>query len=313
MIVKFSSGRTPKKAADYDLNHDKAKILYWDGLDIRPSDVAMLTELANDPSRQKEYKEFSDLLSSRIEDSFNAQASMNPRVTVPVRNYFMSYALEDGDIPDEDLIRNAKEHMEALGIVNTQFMIVRHYKPDGRTHVHVFYNVVDCNGKKLDEKFLYRRNIQVCREITRKYNYSWGQAREKVPTENLKGNELLKAQFRNDVFDALHASKDFDQFTKNLQKAGITPLIRLNSETAEPEGISYLRDGHRFSGSSLHKGLSYNHVEETLERQQNFSESQAFNLGDLIPEGNMGKSQERDPDYDDEGDLRKRKKKGVRM
>ncbi len=41
-------------------------------------------------------------------------------------------------------------------------------------HVHIIYNVVDDEGRPLDEHNFFIRNKQVCRDITIRRNYAWG-------------------------------------------------------------------------------------------------------------------------------------------
>lgn len=62
---------------------------------------------------------------------------MNPDIKKPVGHISLSYSVEDvPKLTDRKIIDLTHEYMKAMGIVNTQYIIVRHHDRE-HPHVHV--------------------------------------------------------------------------------------------------------------------------------------------------------------------------------
>lgn len=79
MVGKIVSSSAPYQCANYCLNHDGATILYFEGLDIDPSEAMRLTD-----SSGEERIELASTMAYAIDTSFVIQAETNTAVKKPV-------------------------------------------------------------------------------------------------------------------------------------------------------------------------------------------------------------------------------------
>ena len=102
MIGKITKGNGFRGCVSYVLGKDQAKLLAYSGV---------LGE-----SRES------------IIQSFATQRLMNPDIKKPVGHISLNYSVEDvPKLTDRKMIDLAHEYMKEMGIVNTQYIIVRHH------------------------------------------------------------------------------------------------------------------------------------------------------------------------------------------
>ena len=144
MIAKIVKGSNFKGVVSYILDKEKdARILVCDGL------------LA-------ENKE-------TIAGSFEAQARMNPRVTKPVGHIALAFSKEDEHrLTDRAMAGIALEYLNAMGITDTQILIVRHFDKE-HPHVHIAFNRIANDGRTISDRNERIRSTRICKELTRKY------------------------------------------------------------------------------------------------------------------------------------------------
>lgn len=96
---------------------------------------------------------------------FECQRHLNHRVEKWVGHISLSYSPEDSArLTDDAMVKLAKEYMEKMGIVNTQYIIARHLDKE-HPHCHIVYNRVNYDGKCIDDGFERYRNADICREL----------------------------------------------------------------------------------------------------------------------------------------------------
>lgn len=94
---------------------------------------------------------------------------MNPNIKKPVGHISLNYSVKDAPkLTDRKMTDLAHEYMKEIGIVNTQYIIVRHYDRE-HFHVHIVFNLIDNNGKTISDKNDCCRNEQVCKQLKQKY------------------------------------------------------------------------------------------------------------------------------------------------
>ena len=81
-----------------------------------------------------------------ITASFKAQAKARPGVKNFVGHISLSFSPNDKEKVNNDLMAQiAREYMQRMGIVNTQFVVFRH-QDQPHPHVHIVYNRVNNEG-----------------------------------------------------------------------------------------------------------------------------------------------------------------------
>ena len=170
-----------------------------------------------------------------IIDGFECQRHLNSRVQHWCGHISLSYSPKDAERIDDDfMVKLALEYMDKMGIKNTQFIIVRHLDKE-HPHCHIVYNRVDNDGKCVSDSFEYYRNNEICDEMKRKYGLTYGENKDQVKTERLKGRPKIRQEIYLAVQAAKRSAKDWTTFQRELAQKGVT--VRKNSDVALPKSM----------------------------------------------------------------------------
>jgi hypothetical protein len=117
MIGKIIKGKSFKGHISYILDKENAKLLGGESV------------LLND--------------TNSIINSFYMQSLMNSNLVKSVGHIPLSYSKDDAPkLTDAFMLKLAKEYMQAMGIENTQYIIVRHSDRE-HSHCHIVFNRVN--------------------------------------------------------------------------------------------------------------------------------------------------------------------------
>ncbi|MFT4223527.1 relaxase/mobilization nuclease domain-containing protein [Dysgonomonas sp.] len=175
MIGKIVKGSSFKGCISYVLENKEAKILASEG--VLDTDTASFI------------------------NSFYMQSLLNPNLSKCVGHIPLAFSPDDKERAIDQLMeRLAKEYMKAMGIGNTQYIIVRHNNT-AHPHYHIVFNRVDNEGKPISDKNDQYRNGKVCKLLKDKYNLTYGKGKENVNVQKLKGAE----QTRYEIYHAIKA------------------------------------------------------------------------------------------------------------
>ncbi|KDS35503.1 relaxase/mobilization nuclease domain protein [Parabacteroides distasonis str. 3776 D15 iv] len=202
---------------------------------------------------------------------FECQRHLNHRVEKWVGHISLSYSPEDSArLTDDAMVKLAKEYMEKMGIVNTQYIIARHLDKE-HPHCHIVYNRVNYDGKCIDDGFERYRNADICRELKRKYGLTFGEGKDKVKTERLRGRDKTRQEIYLALRDALKVAKDWTSFQRELAKSGVTVRKKFRRNTTIVEGLSFVKDSRKFKASDIDKKrrFSYANICRILDENKN--------------------------------------------
>ncbi|WP_289765916.1 relaxase/mobilization nuclease domain-containing protein [Bacteroides acidifaciens] len=182
-----------------------------------------------------------------IIDGFECQRHLNSRVRHWCGHISLSYSPKDAERMDDGfMVKLALEYMDKMGIQNTQFIIVRHLDSSTKSlcsaknehpHCHIVYNRVDNDGKCVSDSFEYYRNNEICDEMKRKYGLTYGENKDQVKTERLKGRPKTRQEIYLAVQAAKKSAKDWTTFQRELAQKGVT--VRKNSDVALPKSMVF--------------------------------------------------------------------------
>ena len=206
------------------------------------------------------------------------QSLLNPKLSKCVGHIPLSFSPDDAPrMTDHFMERLAKEYMKAMGIENTQYIIVRHNNTN-HPHCHIVFNRVDNDGKTISDKNDQYRNEKVCKQLKDKYNLTYGKGKENVNVQKLKGAEQTKYEIYHAIKDILSKAKNWKQFEEALKQKGISIEYKRKRQTNEVQGISFKKGEHSFKGSEVDRKFSYskldiilndnNHSQEQRQEQQ---------------------------------------------
>lgn len=212
-----------------------------------------------------------------IVQSFVTQASLNSRVSKPVCHISLDFSAQDKDKLSNQLMgRIAHDYMKQMGIVNTQYIIARHFDKE-HPHIHLVYNRVDNNGKTITDSNDRFRSEKICKELTEKYGLYFAAGKENVKEHRLKEPDKTKYEIYNSLKALVPKCKNWHQLTAELQKAGIKTEFKTKANSDEVQGVRFERNGYLFNGSKIDKTFSYSKIDYQLEqnaRSQSASQSQ---------------------------------------
>lgn len=305
MISKQISGRSFGGCIRYLLQRELACIMDADG--VRAHDMALI-----------------------IRD-FNNQRKMNPNLGKAVGHLILSWSKEDLDkLTPAKLTEHAREYMQKMKIADTQYIVILHGDRE-HPHIHIVYNRVNNFGKTISDSNNYKRNVQVCKEMTLKHGYHFGEGKKDVNRERLKGKE----QLRYFIYDALNAAKknanSWGRLQTILAQKGIDIEFKYKSGSKEIQGVSFSMGEYKLKGSAIDRLCSYKNLNdflqsntlanqiraamETRAQEAPITKAPAENISLVHQVGEWSELLE-DMGYafggaDDEDDARKRRRRGI--
>lgn len=206
-----------------------------------------------------------------IVDGFECQRHLNSRVQHWCGHISLSYSPEDSArLSDEAMVKLALEYMEKMGIKDTQFIIARHLDKE-HPHCHIVYNRVDNDGKCVSDSYEYYRSNAICKELKKKYGLTFGENKDKVKVDRLKGRSKTRQEVYLAVQAAKRKAKDWTSFQSELAQKGISVRKKFRRGTTDVEGLSFIKNGQKFKASQIDRDgrCSYAIISKALERNKN--------------------------------------------
>lgn len=191
--------------------------------------------------------------------SFEDNRELNPRVKNPVGHISLNFAAEDSDrLDDATMMEIAGKYMERMGIVDTPYIVVRHFDME-HPHCHIVFSRIDNHAGTISDKNDYGRNKDVCKGLTREYNLKVSEGKEKTNVNRLRGTEKVKYQLFHIIDGAWNnpAVNSWERFEKWLRAGGVEPEYKYRRGTSVKEGISFVYRGKKFSGSKIDRRFSF--------------------------------------------------------
>lgn len=243
MIAKIIKGTSFSGVLAYILGKQegKARVLYAEGVrrDVSPH------EIAND---------------------FALQASMRPNVKKPVCHTILSFSAKDAERLNDQTMNNlALQYLHKMGYGDTQYLIVRHLDRE-HPHVHICINRIDNNGKTISDSNEKYHSTKVCKELTEANHLKWGEGKEAVKRNRLRGNDRLRYEIFDTIKAVLPRCQNWDELSSALRRQGIDIQFKTKGQADQVEGVLFSRDGVSFSGSHIDRSCSYSKLSFALEQ-----------------------------------------------
>ena len=183
-----------------------------------------------------------------IINSFRLQSQLRPDVKVMVGHISLDFSVEDVDrMSDDFMVKIAWEYMQRMNILNTQFIIARHYDRE-HPHSHIIFNRIGNNGKVISDRNDRVRSAKICRSLTEKYHLHLANGKDHVHRDRLRGADAVKYH----IYDALEATvprcRNWDELRTALAKQGIKVSFTCRGTTADIQGVVFEKEGLRFNG-----------------------------------------------------------------
>lgn len=251
MIAKIVKGRAFKGVINYLLDTKKnTEIIDLDGLRMKNK--------------------------ASVIQSFITQASLNNRVSKPVCHISLSFSTQDRDKLSNGLMTEiAREYMKEMGIMDTQYIIARHFDKE-HPHCHLVFNRINNYGKTISDSNDRFKSEKVCKELTNKYGLYLSTGKENVKEHRLEEPDKTKYEIYNTLKTLVQACNNWKQLIKELQKVGIETEFKYKGETDEVQGIRFKKNDYLFNGSKVDKMFSYSKIDIQLNQNAQKEHNQAY-------------------------------------
>lgn len=205
--------------------------------------------------------------------SFEDNRALNPRVKNPVGHISLNFDAEDADRLDDALmVEIAGKYMERMGIVDTPYIIVRHFDK-GHPHCHIVFSRIDNHARTISDKNDYERNRDICKDLTREYNLKISKGKEKTNVNRLHGVEKVKYRLFHIINGAWNnpGVNSWERLEKWLRAGGVSVEYKYRKGTAIREGVSFIYEGRKFSGSKVDRNFSFGNLDRHFSELQKAS------------------------------------------
>ena len=142
----------------------------------------------------------------------------------PVGHISLDFHPEDKPrMTDELMAEVAQDYMRQMGLVNTPYIVVRHFDK-AHPHCHIVFSRVDYEGKILTQTTNFKKNERVCKALNLKHRLMQGKSKLNTDVSKLRGKEKVRYQLVHDIARVYLSPSvtDWDSFVDWLHRNGIT-------------------------------------------------------------------------------------------
>jgi hypothetical protein len=196
---------------------------------------------------------------------FTSQQNLRPALKNAVFHGILSFYPGE-KVSDEKMVEIAKEYLQEMGIVNTQYIITKHTDKN-HPHLHILANLVNNEGKVIKDSWIGLKGKKVSQKLTLKHGLTPALTKNLVLTnlENMNEKEGKRYVIYQAISEALPQCKNLNELKNILDKRGIETLYKYKGQTEELQGISFKIGEYKFKGSSIDRNFSLKGLERTIQ------------------------------------------------
>ncbi|MBN8852393.1 MAG: hypothetical protein BGO55_01440 [Sphingobacteriales bacterium 50-39] len=170
---------------------------------------------------------------------------------------------------NELMVEIARKYLERLGIVNTQFAVVKH-TDRAHPHLHIVANMVDNKGQAISDSWIGLRGKKVAQALTQEYNLVPAIRKDLAltHTDAMNEQEAIKYKIYQAISENLPHCRTLEDLEKQLTSQGIEVQYKYKGQTEEKQGISFKTGNACFKGSQIDRKYSLGGLQKTLEQHQ---------------------------------------------
>ena len=205
----------------------------------------------------------STLRTHKLDDrsaEFKLRAALNPRTQKPVYHLVISLGPQE-HLNQAQWTQVVEAYAQGMGF--DQYTAFLHHNTEIE-HAHVVANMVTSLGKAWDRRRDFKRLRSIAQEQERSLGLLQTRSNTKEPGVSKSEIECYERRYRDGtastpippkialrelVLHALQAAPSLEALRSRLSEKGVSCVLRTESEKIK--GISFEKDGHRFSGSAL--------------------------------------------------------------
>lgn len=203
-----------------------------------------------------------------IARSFEMQAMLNPSLKHKVGHISLNFHKNDTPLLTNEFMEQvAREYLKRMGIVNTQYIIGRHYDKE-HPHIHICYNRVDNEGKTISDKNDRVRNAKITNRLTKEHGLYYSTGKQDVKIHRLREPQKTQHQIYHSLKSATSIAANWEELKYLLEKDGVEIDFKHKSNSDEIQGVKFTKNGYSFSGSKISKKFSYSKIDFALTQNE---------------------------------------------
>jgi len=178
-----------------------------------------------------------------------------------------------GEKPSNELMKAiAKQYLDELGIVNTQYAVTKH-TDRAHLHMHIVANLVDNNGKPIKDSYIGLRGKKIAQWLTEEYRLIPAVRKNLDLThlENLNQSEVNRYTIYMAIAESLPRSESLEEVEELLKSQGIEVQYKLKRGTDEKQGISFKLGKYSFKGSQVDRKYSCVGLQKQMAQQHSLT------------------------------------------
>lgn len=202
-----------------------------------------------------------------MSEDFILQNELRPEKTKACFHAVLSFY--PGEDPgDEQMEEIAKEYLNRIGIVNTQYAITKHTDTD-HLHLHIMANLVNYDGKTISDSWIGQRGKKTAQQLTVEYNLIPALKKDLSLThlESLRPSDANRYKVYQAIKEALPRCCQLNDLEKQLALRGIEVQYKYKGQTGEKQGISFKIGDDCFKGSKVDRRYSLSGLCKIIELQ----------------------------------------------
>lgn len=189
----------------------------------------------------------------------------------------------DDKLSDEQLSAIASEYMERLGYGNQPYMVCKHEDID-RHHLHIISLRVDETGRKINDKFEFRRSKDITRELEQRYGLRSAEKQRVKDVLSLKKVDPDAGDVKRQIGNVIKHFANRYHYLSFGEYRALLSLYNMGAEEVKGEvkgkpynGVVYSatddkgnKVGNPFKSSKFGKSVGY----DSLQRRFDYSKEQ---------------------------------------
>lgn len=140
----------------------------------------------------------------------------------------------DDVLTDGQLAEIGREYMQRLGYGNQPYLVFKH-EDIGRHHIHIVSLRVDSEGRKVSDKFEYRRSKEITELLEQKYGLHPAEGRKKGEEWQLKPVDVAKGDIKRQIACTLKLLLELYSFRTMGELRALLSLYNIGVEEVKGE------------------------------------------------------------------------------
>ena len=166
-------------------------------------------------------------------EGFLACMPEHTRVEKPVLHISLNPHPDDV-LTDSQLAEIGREYMQRLGYGNQPYLVFKH-EDIGRHHIHIVSLRVDSEGRKVSDKFEYRRSKEITELLEQKYGLHPAEGRKKGEEWQLKPVDVAKGDIKRQIACTLKPLLELYSFRTMGELRALLSLYNIGVEEVKGE------------------------------------------------------------------------------